>query len=100
MIPVTLHDAAKDPRVTRLALRCLVLLHRECTYFDYRPVKTQWLARVLDNHKPHVSTALACLRELGYIDRRFEVASGSHTYRLSHPHEFPTVTPDVTDRAA
>ena len=88
MTPAGLELAALDCRLTEVALRALILLHRELErhYGAYCEVKVLALAARMRRHPEVVARALRLLRRLGYVEhdavRRPPHTNAPQRYRL------------------
>jgi hypothetical protein len=86
-LPPIVPQLIRDPSVGRSAMRVLLELTTILDVVDYRPAPLAAIAAAAGMAEPHVSDALRCLCERGYLlrgQRTGGSGGGAWTYRIPH----------------
>lgn len=84
-LPPGLIHATRNPDTTRVDMKVLIRLYESLTVAEFRPVRSWFVANLLQVDVRSVNRSLQHLEELGYAERGERCGSGNFSYRLRTP---------------
>jgi predicted transcriptional regulator len=84
-LPPGLIHATRNPDMTRVDMKVLIRLHESLSLAEFRPVRSWFVANLLQVDVSSVNRSLQHLEELGYVERGERCSNGNYGYRLTVP---------------
>jgi predicted transcriptional regulator len=84
-LPPGLIHATRNPDTTRVDMKVLIRLHESLNVAEFKPVRSWFVANLLQVDVSSVNRSLQHLEELGYVERGERCGNGNFSYRLTVP---------------